>query len=150
MSAFIEEQRDVSGVEPICEALQFAPSTFYVMTWSGTVYVAFVIDAFSRRIVGWKAGELARRPRRVHLRLHAQARARGVALHHPAGEVDRPAAVQPLLRLHVLDRHDRGPVKQRSGHLGAAVAAQHVRDHARVHDLVLVADDLDPVHAPAP
>ena len=24
-------------------------------TWSGVVYVAFVIDAFSRRIVGWKA-----------------------------------------------------------------------------------------------
>jgi putative transposase len=27
----------------------------YVMTFSGVVYVAFVIDAFSRRIVGWKA-----------------------------------------------------------------------------------------------
>jgi putative transposase len=27
----------------------------YVMSWSGVVYVAFVIDAFSRRIVGWKA-----------------------------------------------------------------------------------------------
>ena len=25
------------------------------MTWSGVVYVAFAIDAFSRRIVGWKA-----------------------------------------------------------------------------------------------
>jgi putative transposase len=27
----------------------------YVPTWSGVVYLAFVIDAFSRRIVGWKA-----------------------------------------------------------------------------------------------
>lgn len=27
----------------------------YVATWSGTVYVAFVIDVFSRRIVGWRA-----------------------------------------------------------------------------------------------
>jgi putative transposase len=27
----------------------------YVIAWSGLVYVAFVIDAFSRRIVGWKA-----------------------------------------------------------------------------------------------
>jgi transposase InsO family protein len=27
----------------------------YVMTWSGVVYVAVVIDVFSRRIVGWKA-----------------------------------------------------------------------------------------------
>jgi putative transposase len=27
----------------------------YVATWSGTVYVAFVVDVFSRRIVGWRA-----------------------------------------------------------------------------------------------
>lgn len=27
----------------------------YVPTWSGTVYVAFIIDVFSRRIVGWRA-----------------------------------------------------------------------------------------------
>lgn len=27
----------------------------YVATWAGTVYVAFAIDVFSRRIVGWKA-----------------------------------------------------------------------------------------------
>jgi len=27
----------------------------YVPTWSGTVYVAFVIDAYSRRILGWRA-----------------------------------------------------------------------------------------------
>jgi transposase InsO family protein len=26
-----------------------------VQTWSGTVYVAFVIDVFARRIVGWRA-----------------------------------------------------------------------------------------------
>jgi putative transposase len=27
----------------------------YVPTWAGTVYVAFVIDAYSRRILGWRA-----------------------------------------------------------------------------------------------
>ncbi|MCP4384880.1 MAG: IS3 family transposase, partial [Hyphomicrobiales bacterium] len=27
----------------------------YVATWAGFVYVAFVIDAFARRIVGWRA-----------------------------------------------------------------------------------------------
>ena len=27
----------------------------YVATWSGMVYVAFIIDVFSRRIVGWRA-----------------------------------------------------------------------------------------------
>ena len=27
----------------------------YVPTWAGRVYVAFVIDAYSRRILGWRA-----------------------------------------------------------------------------------------------
>lgn len=27
----------------------------YVSTWAGMVFVAFVIDVFSRRIVGWRA-----------------------------------------------------------------------------------------------
>jgi putative transposase len=27
----------------------------YVATWSGFVYLAFVMDVFSRRIVGWRA-----------------------------------------------------------------------------------------------
>ena len=27
----------------------------YVATWVGVVYVAFVIDAYSRRILGWRA-----------------------------------------------------------------------------------------------
>ena len=27
----------------------------YVPTWTGTVYVAFVIDAYARRIIGWRA-----------------------------------------------------------------------------------------------
>ena len=28
----------------------------YVSTWSGWVYVAFVVDAFARRILGWRSG----------------------------------------------------------------------------------------------
>jgi putative transposase len=32
----------------------------YVATWRGFVYVAFVIDAFSRRIVGWRASRSMR------------------------------------------------------------------------------------------
>jgi transposase InsO family protein len=31
----------------------------YVPTWSGTVYVAFVIDVFARRIVGPLSADLA-------------------------------------------------------------------------------------------
>ena len=34
----------------------------YVMTWSGVVYVAFTIDVFSRRIVGWKADTSMKTP----------------------------------------------------------------------------------------
>jgi putative transposase len=36
------------------DALWVADFT-YCSTWSGIVYVAFVVDVYSRRIVGWKA-----------------------------------------------------------------------------------------------
>ena len=45
-------ERDFSAQAP--NQLWVADFT-YVMTFSGVVYVAFVIDVFSRRIVGWKA-----------------------------------------------------------------------------------------------
>jgi len=32
----------------------------YVSTWQGFVYVAFIVDVFARRIVGWKASSSAR------------------------------------------------------------------------------------------
>ena len=44
--------RDFTATEP--NQLWVADFT-YVATWSGTVYVAFVFDVFSRRIVGWRA-----------------------------------------------------------------------------------------------
>ena len=31
----------------------------YVATWTGFVYVAFVIDVYARRIVGWRASRTA-------------------------------------------------------------------------------------------
>ena len=45
-------ERDFTATAP--NRLWVADFT-YVATWSGVVYVAFVIDAFIRRIVGWKA-----------------------------------------------------------------------------------------------
>jgi putative transposase len=45
-------ERDFSAVRP--NQLWVADLT-YVATWSGFVYVAFVIDAFSRFLVGWQA-----------------------------------------------------------------------------------------------
>ena len=35
------------------------PDFTYVSTWSGFVYVAFVIDAYARRIVGWRVSRTA-------------------------------------------------------------------------------------------
>jgi transposase InsO family protein len=45
-------ERDFTATRP--NQLWVADLT-YVATWSGFAYVAFVIDAFSRRIVGWRA-----------------------------------------------------------------------------------------------
>jgi putative transposase len=132
MTTFIDEQRVSFGVEPICQVLEIAPSSYYaarsrppsarsvrdaelqadisrihagnyavygarklwralhregiavgrdlvervfsapapnrlwladityVSTWSGFCYTAFVIDAFSRRIVGWRVSNSLR------------------------------------------------------------------------------------------
>jgi putative transposase len=50
-------ERDFSAQQP--NQLWVADLT-YVATWSGFVYVAFVIDAFSRFIVGWQASRSLR------------------------------------------------------------------------------------------
>ncbi|OJW18861.1 MAG: transposase [Rhodospirillales bacterium 69-11] len=59
----------------------------YVATWRGFVYVAFVIDAFTRRIVGWRVSATARAgfvldalEQAVHERRPAQG---GGLVHHP-------------------------------------------------------------------
>ena len=50
-------ERDFSASRP--DQLWVADLT-YVRTWSGFVYVAFVIDAFSRFLVGWQAARSLR------------------------------------------------------------------------------------------
>ncbi len=50
-------ERDFTATRP--NALWVADLT-YVASWRGFVYVAFVIDAFSRRIVGWRASSSLR------------------------------------------------------------------------------------------
>ena len=50
-------QRDFTATRP--NQLWVADLT-YVATWSGFVYVAFVIDAFSRKIVGWRVSRSLR------------------------------------------------------------------------------------------
>jgi len=50
-------QRDFTATRP--NQLWVADLT-YVATWAGFVYVAFVIDVFSRRIVGWRVSRSLR------------------------------------------------------------------------------------------
>jgi putative transposase len=50
-------ERDFNPARP--DQLWVADFT-YCPTWAGTVYVAFVIDAFSRRILGWRAATTMR------------------------------------------------------------------------------------------
>jgi putative transposase len=50
-------QRDFTATRP--NQLWVADLT-YVATWRGFVYVAFVVDAFARRIVGWRASSSLR------------------------------------------------------------------------------------------
>jgi transposase InsO family protein len=52
----------------------------YVATWQGFAYVAFVIDAFARRIVGWRVS------RRAHAAFVLDALAQAISERRPAGD----------------------------------------------------------------
>jgi putative transposase len=57
----------------------------YVATWVGFVYVAFVIDAFARRIVGWRVSRSAHAGfvlDALEQALHARQPIRGGLVHH--------------------------------------------------------------------
>jgi putative transposase len=57
----------------------------YVATWSGFVYVAFVIDAYARRIVGWRVSRTAEASfvlDALEHAIHARRPARGGGLIH--------------------------------------------------------------------
>jgi putative transposase len=56
--AAAERARDLAlrNFRPIAPDRLWVADITYVSTWSGWVYVAFVIDAYARRILGWRAG----------------------------------------------------------------------------------------------
>jgi putative transposase len=57
----------------------------YVATWAGFIYVAFVIDAFARRIVGWRVSRTAHADfvlDALEQALHERRPARGGLVHH--------------------------------------------------------------------
>jgi putative transposase len=76
----------------------------YVRTWEGWVYVAVVLDAFSRRIVGWQLAD--------HLRTDLPPDALEMALWQRGRE--RP--VRPGTLIHHSDRGCQGGLNRRSQH----------------------------------
>lgn len=52
-------KRDFTAIAP---DRKWVADFTYCSTWSGIVYVAFVVDVFSRRIVGWKAARTMTAP----------------------------------------------------------------------------------------
>jgi putative transposase len=53
-----ERARDLAlrNFRPLAPDRLWVADITYVSTWSGWVYVAFVVDAYARRILGWRAG----------------------------------------------------------------------------------------------
>lgn len=81
--------------------LRRAAHNTYCSTWSGVVYLAFVIDVFSRRIVGWKAARTMHAALVVDALNMAAWNRRGVDLdglvcHNDAGsQVNTPPSATP-------------------------------------------------------
>ena len=72
----------------------------YVSTWSGFVYVAFVIDAYARRIVGWRVSRTAHASFVLDALEQALHERRPVASRRP-----RPSfATEGSIRLHSIHR----------------------------------------------
>ena len=81
----------------------------YVATWQGFVYVAFVIDVFARRIVGWRVSRTAHADfvlDALEQALHDRRPLKGGLIHHS-------------------DRGGRPGFNWSSQHLSALIAAPH-------------------------
>ena len=79
----------------------------YVPTWSGVAYVCFIVDVFSRTIVGWRVASNMRTDMVLDAlemaRFHRGTRLDGLVCHSDAGQ---PVHVDPL---HRTARRDRRP-----------------------------------------
>ena len=86
----------------------------YVSTWSGFVYVAFVIDAFARRIVGWRVSRTAHAGfvlDALEQALHERRPVGGTLIHHS----DRGGQ---YLALRYTDRLAKAGIKPSVGSVG--------------------------------
>ena len=107
----------------------------YCSTWSGIVYVAFVIDVFSRRLVGWKAARsMTDRPSSSTPSTWRRGPAGtpdldGLMCHTDAGSQYTSIALHRAARRRrgrALHRHGRRQLRQRHGRIGHG----HLQDRA--------------------
>ena len=74
----------------------------YVATWQGFVYVAFVIDTFARRIVGWRVSRTAQASfvlDALEQALHDRRPAKGSGLVHHSDRGSQYVAIKYTERL---------------------------------------------------
>ena len=107
----------------------------YVPTWSGMVYVAFVIDAYSRRILGWRAATTMR----TSLVLDALEQAvwtRAQQGRDRPDRADRPQRRRVPIHLHRLHRAPRRSRRRPLGRLRRRRLRQRAGrvDHRAVQD----------------
>ena len=87
-------QRDFTAIRP---NEKWVADLTYIRTWNGFVYLAFILDCYSRRIVGWQLATHMR----AELVLDALEMANG--LRRPSRRPDR--ALGSRLAIHELDLH---------------------------------------------
>ena len=110
----------------------------YVPTRSGMAYVCFIVDAFSRRIVGWRVASNMRTEMVLDV-LNGQAHPRLTTPRRPRGTRGRRVAVHQRAihraarrdRRPPLDRHDRRLVRQRPGRDDQRALQDRVRPRSR-------------------
>ena len=74
----------------------------YVATWTGFVYVAFVMDAYARRIVGWRVSRTAQAGfvlDALEQALHERRPTRGDGLVHPSDRGTQYVSIKYTERL---------------------------------------------------
>ena len=94
----------------------------YVATWSGFVYVAFVIDAYARRIVGWRVSRSAEASfvlDALEQAIHARRPAKGAGLTHHSDRGSQYLSIRYTERLRrsrhrALGRQRRRFLRQRA------------------------------------
>ena len=121
--------RNFTATRP--DALWVADFT-YCSTWSGVVYVAFIIDVFSRRLVGWKAARSMTTALVLDALNMAAWTRRNTSLDGLICHTDAGSQYTSVL---YTDRHRRGGRRPSIGTVGDSLRQRHGRiGHGHLQD----------------